>query len=292
VRAASKAAAAVFALFGCTVVERGPSVFSDGAIAGQLRGGDMREVSGMVASLTHPGHFWLHNDSGAEAEIILVDSTGLERARVRVHGARNRDWEDISRRGDTLFMADIGDNGADYDTVFVYSVLEPRLLTDTVAPLLAAYPFQYPNGPRDAEALLVDHRTGDWIIVSKREENSHVYRYAAPQTANALMTIERTDVALPFRLAVSGDVSVDGTEILIKSYDEVFYWQRADSETVVTALRRAPRSQPYVPERQGEAIAFTLDGLAYMTSSEIELDDPQLLIRYARRLVAAKDSGQ
>lgn len=291
-RAASTAVAAVFALIGCNAVERGPSVFADGVIAGQLRGGDMREVSGMVASLTHPGHFWLHNDSGSEPEIILVDSVGVERARVRVDGAHNRDWEDISRRGDTLFIAEFGDNGAEFDTVYVYAVLEPRDLALTETPLLATYPFQYPNGPHDAETLLVDHRTGDWLVVSKREENSQVYRYAAPQRAGTLTTIERTDVSLPFRLAVSGDISTDGSEILIKNYDEVFYWTRADSETVVAALRRAPRNQPYVPERQGEAIAFTLDGLAYVTTSEIELDDPQLLVRYARRPVTAKPSGQ
>ena len=184
------------------------------------------------------------------------------------------------------------DNGAVHDTVYVYAVLEPRVLTDSVTPLLATYPFQYPNGPRDAEALLVDHRTGDWFIVSKREENSHLYRFAAPQPAGSLTTIERTTVSFPFRLAVSGDISTDGSEILIKSYDNVYYWPRADSETVAAALARPGRIQPYVPERQGEAIAFSLDGLAYVTTSEIELDDPQLLVRYERRPVTAKPSGQ
>lgn len=292
-RAAASVLLAACALVACDVVERGPSVFTDGVIAGHLRGGDMREVSGMVASLTHPGHFWLHNDSGAEPEIILVDSVGTERARVRVAGVTNRDWEDISRHGDTLLIAEFGDNGAKHDTVYVYAVLEPRVLTDTIVPLLARYPFQYPNGPRDAETLIVDHRSGDWFVVSKREENSQVYRFAAPQRAGAVTTIERTGVSLPFRLAVAGDISSDGSEILIKNYDNVFFWHRVDSETVVTALQRAPRPQPYVPERQGEAIAFTLDGLAYVTTSEIELDDPQLLVRYARRPVTApRPSGQ
>lgn len=278
------------AVVGCSQVDmsgRGPTTFGSGVVAGTLRGGDMREVSGMVASFRHPGHFWLHNDSGNEPELILIDSTGLQKARLAVQGVRNRDWEDIARRGDTIFIAETGDNDAKYDTVFVYAVLEPDTIADGPVDLLAKYPMQYPDGRRDAESLMVDHTTGDWFIVSKREDRVRVYRYAAPQRPGALTTLERMPLELPFRLATAADMAPNGREIVIKTYAAIYLWQRGEGEPVSVALQRSPAKQPYVPERQGEAIAYTLDGSAYFTASEIELDDPQLLIRYPRRPTSA-----
>jgi len=259
------------------------SVFADGTDVGELRGANLREASGITASQSHPGHYWLHNDSGNEPELFLIDSTGAAQMRVRIEGVVNRDWEDISRSGDTLFVAETGDNDAKWDTVFVHAVREPESRTDSTARVLATFPFRYPDGPRDAETLLVDPLTGDWFIVSKREEQSRLYRYPAPQRPGMLVTLERVPVEFPFRLAVGGDVSTDGREVLLKTYDAVYYWERRDGEPLSETLARAPLPQPYTPERQGEAISFSPDGSAYYTTSEVELDVPQLLLRYRRR---------
>ena len=279
-------AVAVAALLaGCEAVRTpgGASVFTDGSDVGELRGANMREASGIAASRSYPGQYWLHNDSGNDPELFLIDSTGAAQLRIRVEGVVNRDWEDISRSGDTLFVAETGDNGAKWDTVFVHALLEPKSRADSSARVLATFPFRYPDGPRDAETLLVDPLTGDWFIVSKREERSRLYRYPAPQRPGTLVTLERVPVEFPFRLAVGGDVSTDGREVLIKTYDAVYYWERRDGEPLSQTLARAPLPQPYTPERQGEAIAFSLDGSAYYTTSEVELDVPQLLLRYLRR---------
>lgn len=257
--------------------------FTDGKEAGELRGTNMREASGIIASQRYPGHYWLHNDSGNEAELFLIDSTGNAVIVLRIDGARNRDWEDISRRGDTLLIAEMGDNEARWDTAYVYAVVEPTRTSDATARVVATYPFRYPDGPRDAETLLVDPLSGDWFIVTKRENQSRLYRYPAPQRAGVLVTLERTPVNFPFRLAVGGDVSPDGREILIKTYDAVYLWERLPREPLDVVLARPALQQPYTVERQGEAIGFSLDASAYVTTSEVELDVPQLLLRYARR---------
>lgn len=264
-------------------VAGGDAAFADGDEAGELRGANMREASGLIASQRHPGHYWLHNDSGNEPELFLVDSTGNAIGRLRVEGVTNRDWEDISRRGDTLLIAETGDNQARWDTVYVHAIIEPASTTDSTVRVAASYPFRYPDGPRDAETLMVDPLTGDWFIVTKREDQSRLYRYPAPQRAGTVVTLERTAVNFPFRLAVAGDVSPDGHEVLVKTYDAVYLWERAGDEPLVTTLARAPLRQPYTAERQGEAIGFSLDASAYFTASEVELDVPQLLLRYARR---------
>lgn len=286
----SGAAALAFAAALLVACERVPgrpaaadSAFLDGSEIGELQGANLREASGIVASRRFPGHFWLHNDSGGDPELVLIDSTGVARMRLRVPGVENRDWEDVAARGDTLFIAEMGDNSARYDTVYVYAVLEPAVIADTTAAWVGRYPFRFPDGPRDAETLLVDPLSGDWFIVSKREEQSRLYRYAASQRTATLPTLERVEGSFAFRMAVGGDVSIDGREVLVKTYDAVYHWQRNGGESLAATLLRPPRAQPYTPERQGEAIAFTTDGSAYVTTSEVELDAPQLLLRYARR---------
>ena len=273
-------------LLACESVPRPPigdAVFADGHEAGELRGANLREASGMARSQRFPGHYWLHNDSGGDPELVLVDSTGAAVMRLHITGVTNRDWEDIASRGDTLFIAETGDNDAKYDTVYVYAVVEPASLADSVTSLVGRYPFHYPDGRRDAETLLVDPVSGDWFIVSKREERSQLYRFAASQRSATWPTVERIPGSLPFRLAVSGDVSADGSEVLVKTYDAVYYWHRNAGESLAATLMRPPRPQPYTPERQGEAIVFSLDASSYFTTSEVELDAPQLLLRYDRR---------
>ena len=285
-RAAAVVVASCTALAAC---ERVPvpggaeAVFRNGSDVGELRGADMREASGLVASLRHPGHFWLHNDSGNEPELNLLDSSGAAVMRLRIEGVRNRDWEDLGRRGDTLFIAEMGDNQAEWDTVYVHAVVEPAVIAESATATPRTFPFRYPDGPRDAETLLVDPETGDWFIVTKREERSLLYRYPAAQRAPQVVTLERLPTTFGFRMAVGGDVSPDGREVLVKTYDAIYLWQRRAGESLAATLSRAPSPQPYTPERQGEAIAFALDGSAYFTTSEVELDVPQLLLRYERR---------
>jgi len=73
----------------------------------------------------------------------------------------------------------------------------------------------------------------------------------------------------PFKWITAGDISKDGTQILLKSYDKVHYWQRPLNEPVWKAmLTQKPQELPYTMEKQGEAIGFTPDGKGYYTTSE------------------------
>lgn len=256
--------------------------FAPGIRLGALTDGDLREASGLVASLRHPGHYWLHEDSGADAVLVAVAPDGRTRAKLRIPDARNHDWEDIARRADTLFVADIGDNGGRRPEVHVYAVREPAVLADTVAPAVARYRLRYPDGPRDAETFLVDPRTGDWFIVTKREERVRVYRAAAPQAPDTLLTLERVPGTLGFRMATGGDVSPDGAEVVVRTYEQLFHWRRAADESLGATLMRPPARIPYQREPQGEAVGFTLDGAGILTTTERAGRAVQPLLRHAR----------
>jgi hypothetical protein len=276
----------LFVLSSCTAPETPPSTESPFASAintGRLRGADISEASGLVASLRFPGSMWTHNDSGSPAEIFLVDSTGSSQSVIFLETITNRDFEDIARDGSTILVADIGDNRGVRDEVSIISFTEPQTLGNQSITPSAVYRMTYPDGPRDAETLLVDPFTRDWYIITKREASVRVYRYAHPQDPNVVKELERIPGQLPMTSVVGGDVSPDGTEILAKTYEVVYYWTRQGNEPLSETLMRAPISVPYETEPQGEAIAFTLRGSGFMTTTEEGSNEPQWMKFYRRK---------
>lgn len=285
----------LFVLGGCgspSTPDSDESPFHPATSVGELRGADMLEASGLVASHHHPGTWWTVNDSGYGPEVHLVDSTGQWLATVRLDSAFNRDWEDLSWRMDPaterseILVAEIGDNRAVYDTVYVYAFDEPDSLTAGSGLMRASarqYPMVYPDGARDAETFMVDPSNNDWYLVSKREEQVRLYRYPYPQRPDTSFVLEYV-LTLPFNQAVGGDISRDGTEMLVKTYGEIHYWTRPSvSVPIVAMLADSAVKLPYVPEPQGESVAFSADGKGFVTVSEASGGSTQPLLFYRRK---------
>src|SRR5690606_27133660 len=102
----------------CTIVESGVRLPRD-----------TKETSGLARSSIDPDVFWTHNDRGNDPVLFAIGSDGALRARVTVTGASLIDWEDIERGpcgdGRCLFIADIGDNSANRESITIYEVAEP-----------------------------------------------------------------------------------------------------------------------------------------------------------------------
>ncbi len=259
------------------------STFGEPVVMGQLRGANMSEASGLVASSTHPGHYWTHNDSGHPAELFLIDSTGLAKAVFNLKNITNRDFEDIARRGDTLFLADIGDNRAVHSEIRVHTFLEPENAVSGEMASIGTFRMRYPDGPRDAETLIVDPITGDWFIITKREQNVRLYRYPSPQSRTETVTLERIPGEFPVTKIVAGDISSDGSEVLLKTYKSVFLYRRVGNESLSVTLMRPGLRQPYEEEPQGEALAFTIRDVGYVTITERVGGEAQWFKFYPRR---------
>ena len=240
----------------------------------------LNEISGIVASRRYPGFFWVHNDSGGEAAVYLINSRAEKIAQVKVEGLQNRDWEDIAigpgneDGHDLLYIAETGDNRAVYRTYFIYSFEEPGVDLDNTTQRLFideydTYTYRYPDGARDAETLMVDPLNQDIWIISKREPRVNVYRLPSDGRGSDIYTLEKI-CTIPFHEIVGGEISFDGTELLLKNYLSVFYWSRDPEEEWAEVFERVPVVLPYSPEPQGEAIAFTHNGNGYVTISEAE----------------------
>jgi hypothetical protein len=266
--------------------------FTAGKDVGAVADEGVVELSGIVASRAHPGVVWVHNDSGAPPEVYALSSTGGALGRYAVDGAEARDWEDIGigpgpdAATNYLYVADIGDNGSVRDHVTVYRVAEPEAAPDGTGgtlPLEDALTIRYPDGPADAESLFVDPRTGDLYILTKRfNGETHVLRAPADSLRSG-RDITMQDVAqvlvlppgpggdgspLPGTAVTAADISPDGSLILVRTYQDVLGFRRPAGGSVADAFSSAPCSAPSLEEAQGESIAFTADGAAYLTSSE------------------------
>ena len=252
-------------------------IFDNGVIAGVLDSKKIDEASGLAASRVNPGMLWTHNDSGDKARIFLIDSLGRYQATILLKGFTNRDWEDIAvgpgPEDDKtyVYVGEIGDNSGKYEYKYIYRFEEPsltRLDTTVYVDQVDSIKFLMPDGPRDSEGLMIDPLTRDIYIFSKREPNVNLYRLAYPQSITELITAEKVLEELPFTLIVAADWSADGQEILIKNYEQVFYWRKKNTQSLIDLLQAQPSILPYHEEPQGESIAFDIYGRGYYTLSE------------------------
>lgn len=267
-------------------------LFDDGASKGTVNATKLGEASGMVEGMNNPNMFWTHNDSGNAAELFLIDKAGKIQTTIHLPTLKNRDWEEVavgSENGKNyIYIGEIGDNKAQYEFKYLYRIEEPVLsstITDTTITKVDSIKFNLSDGIRDTEAFIIDPLTNEVYIFSKREPNVNLYKFSLPTVVNptAALSAKRVLEKMPFTLVVAADISVDGTEILIKNYDNIYYWKRETTESVEEALKRSPVVLPYTPEPQGESIAFDRAGTGYYTLSEQKKKKPQHLYFYKRK---------
>lgn len=242
----------------------------------KIQAGIVDEASGIVPSASVNGSLWTLQDSGQPASLYLISGDGKSIKEYGIPGAVNRDWEDIAigsgpRDGvNYVLIADIGNNNAPVSEVStIYRIPEIADANGTFdGGQLERIRFRYPDGPRDAETLLLDPVTRDIFILSK-ESNTGIYRIAYPQSTSETITAEKVGVVPGLSLATGGDISVDGSEVIVRTYPSTYYWSRKSGETIGQTLVRNAVSNPMVSlEPQGEAICFDRSSAGFYTLSE------------------------
>jgi hypothetical protein len=248
----------------------------------------INESSGVVASRRNPGLFWTHNDSGDGPLVYAFDRAGRSRGRWHVEGASARDWEDIAAGPGPnpvrpyLYAGDIGDNRAEREYVVVYRFPEPELTSDFAgangAPPRSTEPaeavrIKYPDGPHNAEALLVHPSTGDLYIVTKTADGAGVYKLAAPFGAEGVHTLARVAVLhgpdFFGTLITGGDISPDGRRVALCDYAQGYELTLpTDSKDFDDVWRQTPAVVSLGARRQGESVGYRLDGAALLATSE------------------------
>jgi len=245
------------------------------------------ETSGIAASVAHPGLYYVHNDSGDTSRFFIISPDGSLKGIFYFTGDHSlarygvMDCEDIAvgtgpQAGSSyVYIGDIGDNNAVRKYITIYRVKEPAMRAAGASVSVTAEPLflKYPDGARDAEALMADPIDKLLYIVSKREDTVHVY--TTPLNFNTGDTVVPTKRANVYfegsgqpKWITAGDIAQSGQQVLLKSYTKVYYWKRVSGEAIWQTLQRTPAILPYTLEVQGEAIGFTTDGTGYYTVSE------------------------
>jgi hypothetical protein len=263
-----------FALLACTPPKN--ELFHDGKALGKV---DPRliEASGLAASIANPGMLWTLNDGGNAAEVFLIDAAAEIRLTCTLSGLKNRDWEDVvlgpgpDSSKNYIYVADIGDNEAKYPVKILYRFEEPVLAGGKleIQDFDTLY-LKLDDGVRDTEAIMIDPLAHGMYLLSKREDSVHFYKV-------------NYRVTLPFHNITAAEISPDGSEVVIKDYDNIYYWQRPDGGPISKLLQAPPILLPYAKELQGESITFSRDGSGYFTLSESREDEPAELIFYQRK---------
>jgi hypothetical protein len=253
----------------------------------------LKEVSGLASSINNPGLLWAHNDSGNDSDIFLIDQNLSVTQRYVLAGVENRDWEDIvvgpgpDSARNYLYVAEIGDNEAVFPYKYIYRFEEPAIKTahqqETITITeFETIIFELPDGRKDTEALLVDPKTRNLIVVSKREEPVNVYQIEYPYPINDTITAKQV-ATLPLTQIVAGSFSSDGNEILMKNYNHIYYWKNSSNMSLLELLKEQPKEIPYSIEPQGESITWAYDDSGFFTISEINKGKNSFLYFYKRK---------
>jgi hypothetical protein len=273
-------------VFACSGQQTTHLNFSAGEVLG-IASKKIEEASGLAASKSIPGYLWTINDSGNPAEIYLLNEKAEIVMTCALENTVNRDWEELflgpgpDPDKSYIYVADIGDNDALYSYKILYRVEEPLIIEEkSVIKKVDTFVFSLPDKPRDTEAMLYDSLSSSFYIFSKREPNIKLYELKYP-FLNDTLTAE-FKVELPFNNIVAADISAKGDEILLKNYNQIFYWKRNKEESFMSILTRKPAELNYSPEAQGESIVFRYDGSGFYTLSEAPKGKRAGLIFYPR----------
>lgn len=182
--------------------------------AAQVTHEPLGEMSGMVKSRRYPNTYWVHNDSGDAPRIFAVRGDGsvimpswvggefyvgspVEGKKpypgIEIGAAVNSDWEDITLDNDTLYIADMGNNGNARRDMGVYVVPEPNPDAVTATRSLKWLPIAYPDQEAfpsaqwhfDCEAIFVHN--GKLHFLSKNRAPGKIN---TPETGTTLYRLE------------------------------------------------------------------------------------------------------
>jgi hypothetical protein len=247
--------------------------FGEPDLVVKLKDSQVKESSGLAAG-SNGKTYYTHNDSGDSARFFSFDLTGNVTGEYTVTNARNVDWEEMAAASmggkPYLFLADIGDNGQRRESVQIYRVPEPKTPGGIKADRI--FDFSYPDGPHNAEAILVDGKRQKFQIITKISSTPALVFEGTlardgKQTLKKLGELEVGGFIKQSKLVTGSAVSPDRKFVAIRTYLAGYEFPYAGHEQ--DWFKQKPTDIPLAVEIQGEAITYARDGSSLLTSSEM-----------------------
>ena len=228
------------------------------------------EISGIAASRQHQSLLWVIEDSGAAALVTAINPKGESVGQLRLSGIVNTDWEDLALGpcgkglgGDCLWIGEFGDNNAARSQVSLLRVpepspaeLSPRATLERTATI---FPFTYPEGPQDVEALVVDPRGGAAVLTKRSDGTSRIYdlsHLSAGTLGEARLLAQiNTGPAGLGSMTTAADLNYSGDRLLVRTYTTLRELELPAAGLIGAAEAVVHMLSP-AAELQGEAVAY------------------------------------
>lgn len=252
-------------------------------LIGYAEASDLAEVSGLACSRVTPGYMWAQGDDSYKVRALTPEGKYVSTIRL---GKQHRDWEDIcvgNYNGTSyVFVGIFGDNGCKYkDDYYIYYFKEPEIVEGDIEVDVDTIHFGYPDGvAHNAETLMYDNVEQILYIVDKYDNSDAMgVIYSLPfrtdyEGMQVLTEWTKLGSGEYFMNPTGGDISPDGSKIIVKNEPFMLIWNREEGESVADAMARRPKQvKAYKKESQGEAIAW-LDSTTFYTTSDSDVKEP------------------
>lgn len=229
-------------------------------------------VSGITPSYANPGMLWVTGNNAGGGEVYLIDTLGNTRMTCQLANTKKNQWQALAmgtgRGSDSLnhflYIAAIGDTANARAVKEIYRLEEP--VFDAASKLITDFDTLYvrpDDGPRHARAFLIDPVHHAMYMLSHSDDSTHFYKIDYPFTGDTLTA--RFRVKLPFRHITAAAVSRDGTQVLIKNAQAVYYWQRNDFGPISKLMQTTPHTFTITGSAicfaEKDAHAYIIDGM-------------------------------
>jgi hypothetical protein len=232
---------------------------------------------------------WVLNDRGAVLYRLRPDcSVAAERdlgPELKKLGITLTDVEDLAVGPDGwLWLSDSGGNRKARSSVTLVGWKDAETPVRTVE-------LRYASGTHDAETLMFDS-VGRAVVVTKVPGSAPAEVFASrlplsSGTGTQNLTLVGT-TSLPradgagrgSRLVTAGDVDRTGTYVVLRTYTNAWEFDAPDGDVAEALVSGQPRLVPLPETKQGEAIAYSLDGSELLTTGEgspVDLDRVQIV---------------
>lgn len=225
---------------------------------GTLSDPRINESSGLVVSTDDPGRAYTINDSGSSPLVYTLDVPSGRTVQTTRVDADLVDTEALSTDADgTLWIADTGDNRAQRTDAALFAVPAGELGSDAAA--VTRYPVTYPGGPIDVEALAIDPRTGDKLLISKGLFGGTVFSLPDPLVADQPNQAVAMKGDVP-GLVTDAAFTPDGRHVVARTYTSGYLLDPETWDSVMSI------DLPSVD--QGETLATEASGSSVLVGSE------------------------
>ncbi|QCB50946.1 hypothetical protein E5720_01450 [Rhodococcus sp. PAMC28707] len=236
----------------------------------------LEELSGLTSI---DGVLYAIGDSGTDHRLAVLDEQCAVVRWLDVP-VDPYDVEDLASHGGRLWLSDTGDNRGRRDTIAITG-MDPSTGAGELHRLT------YPDGPHDAETLLIEPSGRPVVVTKELSGVSGIYVPVGDTTVDQLpspgptplqkvgeLAFERT--ATPGGpafvagsiLATGGAISADGTVVAVRTYNDLYLFGVHDGD-IVEALDSDPVVVAAPQQPQGEAIAFDSEGNLLIASEAV-----------------------